>query len=74
MDWLDEAYALAGMENNQTIRQDQVMEVMEEAIQLVKLFAIHISIACYRCLSPHELEFLVSVLIENCLIYEHIYL
>lgn len=38
MDWFDEAYVLAGVENNKTIGQDQVMEIIGQTIRLVHLF------------------------------------
>uniref|UniRef100_A0A0P5MAM3 procollagen-proline 4-dioxygenase n=1 Tax=Daphnia magna TaxID=35525 RepID=A0A0P5MAM3_9CRUS len=32
VEWLEESYILAGLENNQTIRQDHIMEVIQQAI------------------------------------------
>lgn len=36
VEWFEESYILAGLENNQTIRQDQVMEFIQHAINMVK--------------------------------------
>lgn len=36
VEWLEESYILAGLENNQTIRQDHIMEVIQQAIDKVK--------------------------------------
>ena len=37
VEWFEEAYILAGKENNQTIGQQQVLDIMKEAVQLVKM-------------------------------------
>lgn len=36
VEWFEESYILAGLENNQTIRQDQVMEFIQHAINMVR--------------------------------------
>ncbi len=35
VEWFEESYILAGMENNQTVRQDQVMDFIQHAITMV---------------------------------------
>lgn len=35
VEWFEESYILAGLENNRTIRQDQVMELIQNAINMV---------------------------------------
>lgn len=35
VEWFEESYILAGLENNRTIRQDQVMELIQHAINMV---------------------------------------
>lgn len=35
VEWFEESYILAGLENNKTIRQDQVMEFIQHAINMV---------------------------------------
>ena len=37
VEWFEESYILAGLENNRTIRQDQVMEFIQHAINMVYL-------------------------------------
>ncbi len=36
VEWFQEAYILAGMEGNQTVRQDQVMDFIQHTIKLVR--------------------------------------
>jgi len=38
VEWFEESYILAGLENNKTIRQDQVMEFIQHAINMVFTF------------------------------------
>lgn len=35
VEWFEESYILAGLENNQTVRQDQVMDFIQHAINMV---------------------------------------
>ena len=35
VEWFEESYILAGVENNKTLRQDQVMEFIQHAINMV---------------------------------------
>lgn len=35
IEWFQESYVLAGLENNRTVRQDQVMEFVQHTIKLV---------------------------------------
>lgn len=37
VEWFEESFILAGLENNQTVRQDQVMEFVQHAINMVSL-------------------------------------
>jgi len=43
VEWFGQAYTLAGLERNQTITQEQVMQFLNTAIKMVKIFTF---IAC----------------------------
>jgi hypothetical protein len=38
VEWFEESYILAGMENNETIKQDHIAEIIQYAIDKVYLF------------------------------------
>ena len=45
IEWLEESYILAGLENNETIRQDHTAEIIQYAIDKVPpLFIIFVKI------------------------------
>lgn len=41
VEWFEESYILAGQENNRTLRQDQVMEFIQHAINMVKTYRFY---------------------------------
>jgi hypothetical protein len=38
VEWFEESYILAGLENNETIKQDHIAEIIQYAIDKVYLF------------------------------------
>ena len=42
VEWFEQSFVLAGLESNQTIRQDHVLEFLQQAVRMVSSVTYHL--------------------------------